>query len=166
MIAFSLLLMLVFGSHGVATAAPFEGFRGIPWGADLAAWQHELVLVETDGAMQYYARTGDKLAIGEATLLKVRYGFYHGKFAMVFITYTGLQNFLRIKEALVQTYGPATQPNRFLDRYVWALYGPVTRYLSYTSGLGQGHVLFQDAALRAQQEADARRQGKAAGKDF
>ena len=120
----------------------------------------------TSGDTTVYGRYGEPLAIGAALLSRVHYVCYKGRFYGVMVYFEGSSNWHPIKEALIQTHGPGTQPNQFLEHYVWGLQRLVTIDLDYNSIEQKGTLLLVYQHIAQQKRADEQQKGKAAGKDL
>lgn len=111
---------ILIGLHGTASAFSNEpqGFRGITWGTEFSAVKAEMVLKENDGDDKWYARSGDKMSIGDAQLSDIAYHFYKGRLADVFIKVKPISK-LQIIQTLKTQFGEGERPNEFMDRYFW-----------------------------------------------
>lgn len=103
------VLLLLFGDLGLkaggADKTELKGFRGIPWGANLAE-RTELKLVETTEHVQSYELKDDSQLLGEAKLTMLRFVATDGQFARVAIRYSGEKNHAHILAYLQSIFGP------------------------------------------------------------
>ena len=156
----SVVVTLMLWTVPVQAYTPPSGFRGIAWGTLASTLEADLVLVDDSPDVKYYTRLSEKYTLGEATLDRITYGFFRGRFYTALIQFHGLSNFQTISEALRQTFGPATQPNRYIDRFVWGLNTSVV-ILADKAG-----VIFQFGPIAQEERLAAQQKGKAAGKDL
>jgi hypothetical protein len=142
-----------------------EGFRGINWGDDFAAYEEEFELSEDGDRTKVYLRKNDKLSIGGAELSKIAYGFQNGKFTSVILFAHGISNMRALKEALNEQFGRGIQPNRYIEKYWW--YGSKT-IISLDCNKIQDKCtagFLSVAGMRASNEED-KKKAKEAYKDF
>lgn len=100
-----------------------EGFRGIKWGTDINTLSRMKYSI-TDpsyGGVQYYIREVDELKIGGATLERIEYGFWRGKFCDVIIYTTGYVNFNNLKQVVFKKFGKGYQKQKdgYIESYYW-----------------------------------------------
>jgi hypothetical protein len=93
-------------------------FRGIKWKTHVSEIS-SMKLLARDGDLQFYEKSDENLKIGEAPLDRIVYGFYKDEFYNVFLYYSSLPTFSRIKEVFTQNYGEPYQPNQYVDKYFW-----------------------------------------------
>ncbi len=96
-----------------------KGFRGIDWGAPIAAVQNQLILISGAGRESFYLRASDKLEMDGARLRSIVYRFYDGRFFGVAL-YAERGNRFNFIEAFRARYGAGTQPDPKADKYTWA----------------------------------------------
>lgn len=139
------------------TRQPFQGetdgFRGIPWGIDLATrYGMKFSNVDRDNsAIRYYSRKGDDLKFGGVTMNNIYYGSMDGKFFYVGLTTTGVATYSELKEAVFRQFG---QGYYFVDEkgrlsHQWL--GPTTRMIVRYEPLSETARLemWSDAILQA-----------------
>jgi hypothetical protein len=112
------LIILLFSPLLFAFQNEPEDFRGIKWGADIAELP-DMRLAEDNGETKYYHRKNEEMKIGEASIERLAYGFYKGKFCSVFIVFNNFANFSRIKKAFDQLYGEGHRKNKLMQDYNW-----------------------------------------------
>ena len=108
-----------------------DGFAGIKWSTEFSEVKSDMMEsrntsnpTEPDVKIKiYYTKKGDNLKMGEAQLDKMEYGFWKGKFAEVYITAAGPENFNQLKKFLFEKYGTVDKPVQGV--YFWN--GSVTR---------------------------------------
>lgn len=111
-----------------------DGFRGIPWGTDLAARPDmKFLFVPTwDSAVKLYSRSGDELKFGNVKVNNVLYGAMDGKFYTAQLNTIGVTIYSEFKEAVFRQFGKG---HFFVDKegklsHQWL--GPTTRmFLRY-----------------------------------
>jgi hypothetical protein len=141
-------------------------FRGIAWGTNIASIQHEMTLTEEEGDSKCYARTNDKLSIGDAKVTDISYCFYKGRFYFAVINFSGITNYSFLKTTLFEKYGAGYQANQFMEDYTWGLGSTVTIDLNYSEVSGKGIIAYTQQEISQQKEADSKIKGKAAGKEL
>jgi len=148
----------------------WEGFRGIAWGTNIKDIEG-MELVEPGLAMKFYKRANDKLAIGEARLTQISYGFYKDRFACVLILCAGQMDFAALKRAVFATYGDGQRPNEFMEEWYWG--GPfpggvkdVAILLCYHAVARKGSLLLSYKPLGAERERHEEEAAKKAKQDF
>jgi hypothetical protein len=89
-----------------------DGFRGIKWQTDIASLDpfNTMEVVGIQGGSAYYQKKQDNLRLGVAPVQSIVYEFWGGKFASVFITIRGEENYLLAREYLFDMYGRPPQP--------------------------------------------------------
>lgn len=140
-----------------------EGFRGITWGTNYETLADSLVFARTDesyGGINIYTRKDDDLKIGEATLERIQYGFWQGKFSDVTIFVDGYNNWSAVHEALCSRFGSSGyKNNRYIDYYVW--YGDKSSVTSeYNKTLNKGRFIFTSEVISKQREAWSKAKAK------
>lgn len=145
------------------------GFRGVKWGTSLAD-APSMVLAEDGKDTKYYRREGDKLAIGEAELSSIVYGFYKGRFHAVLIHAKGFLNWRALQAAVFSTYGEGKQPNEFIKRWMWGSpfsgVKDVMMSLSYSEIQDKITLTMFYMPIQAEKDADKAKGAKEAKKDF
>ncbi len=82
-----------------------EDFRGVKWGAQ-AASVPGLKVVDRDGDIVHYDRTGEKKDLGGIALRHVTYSFYKDQFYHAEIGYDGEGAYASLQKSLEDKYGP------------------------------------------------------------
>ncbi|MBW2309386.1 MAG: hypothetical protein JRG73_20905, partial [Deltaproteobacteria bacterium] len=82
----------------------WQGFRGLKWGTNIAD-APGMVLVEDSGDNKFYQREGEKLAIGDAQLTEINYGFYKGRFDGVTVEVKDYLNWTVLRDVVFASYG-------------------------------------------------------------
>lgn len=121
-----LALVLVFVFASVSTAdkpiknSP-DGFRGIKWGSPISALGKTAKMVEEDknDETKFYQKTNEDLTLGGATLSRVAYSFWRGKFAGVIIKCDSSAEFEALKSVAIERFGTPVKPNRYIETYGW-----------------------------------------------
>jgi hypothetical protein len=152
----------------------WAGFRGLKWGTNIAN-APGMVLTEEDGDNKFYRREDDNLAIGEAKLEAIIYGFYKGRFSYLSVRASGLSNWVCLRDATFAMYGQGDKTNRFIERWYW--YGgkplpsdgvfasEVFMILEY-SEITEKSKISMSGPLRVEEKADKAKIAKEAKKDF
>ena len=99
-----------------------DGFRGITWGTELETVKDNMVFKRTDssyGGIHFYTKKDDDMTIGAAKLDMIQYGFWQGKFYVVYIYVDGYSNWSGVQEALTAKFGGGYKHNRYLEEYYW-----------------------------------------------
>lgn len=149
----------------------WEGFRGIAWATNIKEIQGMDPLGDDRvGRTLYYRRADDKLAIGEARLTRITYGFYKDRFHYLRIQCAGLVDFLALKRAVFATYGEGARPNRFMERWLWGAPFPgvkdVMMTLDYNELAREGNLTLFYRPLAEERKRDEEEVAKKARKDF
>jgi hypothetical protein len=144
-----------------------DGFRNIKWGTNISELSG-MSVVETHPDLKFYSKDGDKMAIGNASLDEIVYGFYKDQFSNVLIYFHSLSAFLALKDALFEQYGSGSQPNQFMERYYWMdlIGGTTTITLDFSKVSDKGTLSFQSKKLLKKQQADEKQKAKAAKGDL
>jgi len=97
-----------------------NGFRDARFGAKREALLGLQLLTENGAAgTQLYVRPGEPLALGDARLDGVTYGFYRDQLYFVAIFTSGQQNAEAVLESFEQAYGPGTAVAGDAVEFVW-----------------------------------------------
>ena len=116
-----------------------DNFQGIKWGTDIGSLP-DMEVVNKSGSEKMASRMNEKMTIGKATVGLIRYFFYKGKFYSVYISFTGRDNFLHLKQRLTSSYGPPEQ-SRMVNSYYW--FGKdVDISFRYNEMLGIGSITY------------------------
>jgi hypothetical protein len=115
-------------------------FRGLKWTINIKELS-DLHLMAADGEMKFFERKNDNLAIGDAKVSKIVYGFYKDSLYSVFVYFDGLMNFDKLKKIFVQKHGEAYRPNEYLNRYSWNG-NSVDILLTYDDILKNGRIVY------------------------
>jgi hypothetical protein len=158
---FTVLTILSLNSVAFASENEPEGFRGIKWGTAFSKHSTEMVLKEKN----IYTRKGDQMTIGGAKLKELSYFYYKGQFSGVFVETVGIQNEQALIAALRAQFGAPSQPNQFMEQYLWdgAITSIVASCSSVTHVCG---VLFQSQELSKVETADKQKIAEKGKKDF
>lgn len=108
-VAFTALSLSVAGAH----ALELRGFRGIPWGADVAQLgPSEQVSIEGD--VSCHTRVDENLLFGNISLKSIHYCFNKGQFFLVKIE--SKVSSKTLSDEFQRTYGPPTEltPKAFI----------------------------------------------------
>lgn len=123
-ILLAVILLLVLASLAAANKpmknSP-DGFRGIKWGAPVSALGKTAQLVEEDkmDETKFYQKTDEDLTLGGATLSRIAYVFWRGKFTSAIIKCDSASEFPALKSVAVARFGTPVKPNEFIERYGW-----------------------------------------------
>lgn len=141
-----------------------NGFRTHHFGDDISQFT-DLTVAEDDGDVKYYTSTDESLKIGGATIQRIAYGFYKGKFYEVSIKTEDYTNSRALFEALKAQYGRPYKSNPYIEDYNW--FGKAVS-LSYDENSinGSAKVLMYSKAISNQEEADKKVAAKKAGSDL
>ena len=152
-------LALLVASIGAFAAQPSYSppteFRGHQWGKKFTDFP-EMTSVTKDGATALYSLNGDELAIGDATLNALLYGFYDDQFFTVFIPFSGNSNARAILQALEAKYGKGSQQNRYIPRYMWGTTTTVTILYNYSDVSKEGSVTYAYRPIAEKRASAAR----------
>ncbi len=141
-----------------------DGFRGIIWGSSVKDLPGAEFLAK-EGDQQFYTLKGEKLTIADARIDKIVYGFYKDRLFNVMVYYTGLPNFMKIKEVLMQQYGIPDQPNQYIDKYFWDG-SKVDIFANYDDISKEGRIAYFFKPLAGEMEEAERTEAGKAGKDL
>ena len=132
-------------------------FRGIKWG-DPVMGLSDMVLVLDGGALKAYVRKGEDMSMGEAKLDRLHYIFYKGQFYCVYIEFSGSDNFNRLREALVDWYGPGEEKRTPNKHFYW-VGGTASVTMNYNESTAKGELGYKympiDAQLEQEEEGQA-----------
>lgn len=115
----ALAVLAVFVSFNTFAAQSIEGFRGLKWGDAPSALNVPKLDEKSSTGELCYIQPNEKLAIGDATVSKVKYCFYKDRLSTVLITFPTEQDGESILRTLSEAYGKPRQQNRYLDTYHW-----------------------------------------------
>jgi hypothetical protein len=157
---------------GSSTAQAFQnepnGFRGIKWGVPFSTVREQMVLVFKNDSIfgDVYERRDEKNAIGGAKLNSIWYGFFHDKFAGIYITANGDTS---NRQALIATFeiqfGKGFKIERFRDDYRWE--GTVsTVAVLCGSESDPCNVVIESVSLSKEKEAEKATTARTGKKDF
>ena len=141
-----------------------NGFRGIKWGTNIAELPGMEMIYEDNDA-KFYHKKNDKMKIGDAELVGIRYRAYKGKFYQVVIKYENLSNFMKIKETLFQVYGAGHQNNQFLEEYGW-VGSTVFIHFSYKEILNKGQLSIIFLPIYKEKASDDKEKAKKGAEDL
>ena len=151
------------------TRGKWAGFRGLKWATNITDTPG-MVLVKESGDSKFYRREGDKLAIGEAKLDHIIYGFYKGRFYYLLIQAEGFLNWNTLRDAVFATYGKGIQPNEFIEEWWWGGLSPgvkdVMMKLVYNEIAKKASLTMCYKPIIDEEKADEAKKAKDAGKDF
>ena len=102
------------------------GFRGIAWAEGIASVPG-MVAVPSPEAYKgfiYYARAGEKKTWGDASVFRVTYGFYKGRFFYARVECLGVSNFAALRRAVVDDYGVPANSDPRTFTWWWTVKGP------------------------------------------
>jgi len=129
------------------------GFRGIQWETEFSAVEKEMEYYKPEPGikgMKTYLRKGDDLKIGEAKIERIEYAFWKGIFFGVTVSTIGHANWIRLKDAIFEEYGPGLKRNgsNNNDEYTWSGETAMMNLL-YVESLDEGQlrILSRDVAL-------------------
>jgi hypothetical protein len=131
-------------------------FRGIRWG-DPVMGLSDMVLVLDGGALKAYVRKGDDMSIGEAKLDRLHYIFYKGRFYCVYIEFSGSHNFSRLRDTLVDWYGPGEE-KRTPDKHFYWVGEAASVTMNYNESTAKGELGYKYMPIDAQLEQEEQRQ--------
>lgn len=124
----TVLFALLISSPALGYQNEHDGFRGIKWGTDLFTITGMRPLEAGDTAR--YIRENDEMMFGVARLDKIVYTFTRNKLESVLVTARDYNNFMTLKLACFEKYGPvemAPDEDDTEERYIWT--GEVTDIL-------------------------------------
>ena len=100
-----------------------DGFRGNKWGTDISTLKDMVFVTGIDENVKRYKRKRDELKIGKAKLDYIQYEFRNGKFCLVEMSFQGIENFNRAKEAMFETFGKvqnmSEESKKISESYFW-----------------------------------------------
>ncbi len=96
-----------------------DGFRGIQWGAEIAALRdmekaEQGKLPKSD--VVWYTRRGETLAFGKAKVESIFYSFWMGSFESVWIDFRGKENFEILKQELFERFGKVLESGELMKK--------------------------------------------------
>lgn len=136
-------------------AENMEGFRGLSWGTPLKEIQNQMIECnEIDGKILFCVRENEDMNIGGASLASLQYVFYDEKLSGALITTEGSSNWTALKEATIAKFGSLTQPNEFIERYLWSE-GDTFLIIEYNEFVGEGSMyLYSIKMMKIKEEQD------------
>ena len=99
-----------------------DGFRDLPWGAELIRFT-DFVKLETDSGIKdvrEYKRINDKLTLGQADIQSIVYAFWRDQFYTVTIWAEGEKNYLALRDYSVNQFGKNYHYNNANRKYLWS----------------------------------------------
>lgn len=141
-----------------------NGFRTHHFGDDVSQFS-DLTIAEDDGDVKYYTSTDENLKIGGATIQRIAYGFYKGKFYELSIKTEDYTNSRALFEALKAQYGMPYRANQYIEDYNW--FGKLVS-LGYDENSinGSAKVIMYSKPISKQEDADKKAVAKKAGSDL
>lgn len=143
---------VVWSSPAFAYQNEPKAFRGITWG-DPVMELSDMVLVLDGGALKAYVRKGDELTFGEAGLDRLHYIFYKERFYCVHMEFSGLSNFVKIRKALIEWYGPGEKKQGVGKNFYW-IGATASVTLNYSESEEKGELGLKYMPIDAQIDAD------------
>jgi hypothetical protein len=128
-------------------------FRGIKWGDPVMGFLSDMVLVLDGGALKAYVRKGEDMSMGEAKLDRLHYIFYGGRFYCVYIEFSGAESFNRLRETLVDWYGPGEE-KRASNKHLYWVGGTVSVTMNYNEATAKGELGYKYMPIDAQLEQE------------
>jgi len=163
-VVFTLAFISV-GSPVLAFQNEPDGFRRIKWGTDIK----DLPDMKPEGKLapgvRNYLRAGDKMAIGDASVEKITYHFYKGRFCSVSIDYEGWDNFDSLKTTLSELYGQPRRPNQLMEEYNW-LGASVSVSIEYSTSSKKGSIVYLYIPIMKEWTRDQKDSAKDAAADL
>lgn len=141
-----------------------DGFRGMKWGTRVENLKH-LDLLEQAGGFEVYAKTDDKLSIGEVGLKKIVYMFYKGTFAGLVIEYESASNYRIIQRTLADVYGPGQVLSGPKKKHHWDGFDIFIGH-EFNIGTNKGRIVYAYKPVMEKSEREVIRKAKAAAKDL
>jgi len=142
-----------------------DGFRGIKWGTEISEVSDQFALNSDERSMATYTRRDDKLAIGDAELIRLTYQFYKGRLHSVSMNTQEYANRRALQIALRTQFGQGSQPNRYMERYYWSGVTTIIA-LNCNTSAETCHLLFWSTEASKQKSADEKEAGQKAKRDF
>ena len=99
-----------------------DGFRDIPWGAEVSNIKGMEPIEDDTGidGVKEYMRSSDELKIGGTQIDRIVYAFLNGKFYTVTIWTRGLSNYESLRDTALKLFGRGRQSRQFKERYIWS----------------------------------------------
>ncbi len=121
----SVLALVVHTTHFKAESEP-DGFRGIEWGQKPKNKYGLVEIEDLDGYLKTYERKGEKMTLGGADIVSIKYEFFKDKFCSVRVKSNGESNWNALRSAMWQRFGKNEvsyfhdkQLNQTPDCYEW-----------------------------------------------
>jgi hypothetical protein len=124
-----------------------------------------MVLILVEEGDKFYSKKNDKLKIGEADLEYVVYVFYENKFYGVDILCKGINNYNKIKETLIKTYGKRYIKGNITEKYVW-LGDNVSIVLTYDDVSKEGSLVYMYMPIKREKDRDDQLKAKSGADDL
>jgi len=156
------IVIVLISINSVAYQNEPDGFREIKWGTDISSLKN-MIRVRTDpsyGGVEWHKRKGDELQIGDAKIESIEYGFWRGKFTIVWITINGEVNWSGLKEATFAKFGPGFQSNVYIERYKWTSGSITNIMLEYDKISDVGRLGMSSKEIGKQQEDYSKQKAK------
>jgi hypothetical protein len=132
-----------------------DDWRGIEWGTDYDELKG-FTKVTTQSRLDYYSKEDEEMTIGDASLERVVYVFYHKKFCGAVLNFKSSPNFQIVKTTLSDWYGEGAQ-SEIEGQYRWSG-TDVTVTLEYDDDTEKGKVVYYYMPIHEKkQRADERR---------
>jgi hypothetical protein len=139
---------------GSVLGETFEAFRGIQWGADKKILT-DLIAGPQKEKVEVYTRKEAK-RVGTIEVENIYYMFYKDKFGAAMITFQGDTNAAKLKEALIQKYGPAQKPDPSAEKFIWDL-SDLKIFFDFASANKSGSIEYYFKPIVQQREEDKTR---------
>lgn len=148
-----------------ASAQEDMRFRGMEWGASSKATE-ALKLVEDSEGLKCYAKNGEKLLVGDASLQRIRYCYYKDQLGFVMIDYKGDSNQIILKDVFDKKFGNPYQPNQFMETYWWHIEEEVAVHMEYSEISKNGTIIYRYKPVSDLMSQDQSNSNRDATKDL
>jgi hypothetical protein len=155
---FAIVASVMLLATAAADAAEIDGFRGVPWGSELASLSSAEFgkLTPFKGIapnMESYQRKNDSLKLEDAAVESISYNFSKGRLVSVNIDFNGFYNYESLLSFCKKQFGPVTasmaKNNEMVSSFESAKSGALLVFQAGTPQLSFGRLfLFSKDWLR------------------
>ena len=132
-----------------------DGFRGIQWGTTIDTLSEFVLTGDTHTYTRLYIKKNDKKTLGYADLSAITYITYKQQFCSVMISFSELDNFLKIKDTFFNLYGYGDRNSQSVEGYIW-IGSKVVITLDYNKLEDNGVISYHYWPIATQIQSDKR----------
>lgn len=142
-----------------------NGFRDLPFGISVESVPG-LQPAGKDGVLDLYRRPEDKLEIGVVPLEAITYRFFQGRLYQVFIEVAGIDNGMKLVDALAAQYGKPKPAPVTPDELIWGGAKHVGLWIKFDREKDRAMVTFNSKDMSSEVGDAERAAAKSAKSDL